>query len=93
MGTESILWESLGHITHADLRFEAERAIREGAPVERHWRVDDHSPYVETVVIGDRAGQASGGNATWGDWDAAAEVLRPDGEGIALDLDGNEVAP
>lgn len=91
---ELILWESLGRIVHSDLRFEAERAVLEGAPVERHIRTNSVVPLVvETVVIGDRAGQASGGNATWGDWDAAAEVLRPDGEGIALDLDGNEVAP
>ena len=81
-------------IIHSDLRTEAERAVAEGIHVERHIRTNSVMPLaVETVIIGDRAGQASGGNATWGDWDADAEVLRPDGEGIALDLDGNEVAP
>lgn len=76
-------------LTHVDLRQEAMKAYH----AEDDFQVYRASNGTETLIIGDRAGQASGGNATWGDWDAAAEVLRPDGEGIALDLDGNEVAP
>lgn len=83
---DSYLMDAAGLI-HTDLRMEAVKAYMAGLDFQVV-----HSGRTETLIIGDRAGQASGGNATWGDWDAAAEVLRPDGEGIALDLDGNEVA-
>lgn len=81
-------YRDVDSIQHIDLRNEAAQAYVGGT----YFRVVRRGS-TETLIIGDRAGQASGGNATWGDWDAAAEVLRPDGEGIALDLDGNEVAP
>lgn len=84
---DSYLMDAAGLI-HTDLRMEAVKAYLAG----RDFQVV-HSGRTETLIIGLRAGQASGGNVTWGDWDADAEVLRPDGEGIALDLDGNEVAP
>lgn len=87
---------TLKDIIHRDLRFEAEMALRDGSKATVHRRtVDNHPAVVETLVVqceyGTRAGQAAGGDAVWGDWDAEDEVLRTDGEGKAYGLDGKEV--
>lgn len=71
---------------HTDLRMEAAKAYVAG----KDFQVITEGR-VQTLIIGDRAGQAAGGDAVWGDWDAEDEVLRTDGEGKAYGLDGKEV--
>lgn len=46
---------------------------------------------VETLILGTRAGQAEDGSPVvdWGDYDAVAETLRRDSDGVLLDLRGN----
>lgn len=73
-------------VRHVDLRKEAGRLYVDGSDFQVI-----HVGKVETLIFGDRAGQAAGGDAVWGDWDAEDEVLRPDGEGKAYGLDGKEV--
>ena len=71
---------------HNDLRTEAMKAYNDGS----EFQVILLGP-VETLIIGKRAGQAAGGDASWGDWDAEEETIRMD-SGEHVDLYGKEVA-
>lgn len=82
------------YITHLDLRTVAHATLHNHpeaiADVYREGGT-------ETLVVGDRAGQASGGNASWGDWREASRTLRldergPEGEVLVVDLAGGLVA-
>jgi hypothetical protein len=71
-----------------DLRVEAVQCDRPWS-VEHYPLESRHSAVVETLVVGDRAGQAVEGveGPIWGDWDDAAQHLVTDG-GLVVRLDG-----
>jgi hypothetical protein len=72
-----------------DLRVEAVLCDRPWS-VEHYPLHSRHSTVVETLVVGDRAGQVVDGNETptWGDWDDAAQHLVTD-DGVVVRLDGS----
>lgn len=73
--------------THQDLlRIAATHLRQHGGTVDLY-----RHEGVETLVIGDRAGQAEGGTADWGDWDGDTETLRLDADGTRYDVRGNKV--
>lgn len=90
--------------SHLELRRAAEDALRAGESAElwvidavRHVRDDINHFKVVTLVVGDRAGQdgRESGSPAWGTWreDDRLVVLddpSPDGETLALCLDGTE---
>ena len=65
-------------ISALDLREEAIGALRRGERVQYHVADQYNGEAPETLVVGTRAGQAWGGTAVWGDWDAATETIRLD---------------
>lgn len=72
-----------------DLRHEAETAT---AQMDQ-WRVEHRQVAglpVETVILYEagRAGQATNGDAVWGDWDEDDQTLTTD-DGLTIDLDGH----
>ena len=72
-----------------DLCTDAEAALGRG-DVIRVERLPHHAGggTVETLVVGGRAGQASGDeDAVWGDWDEESRTIRTDQGGV-LHLDG-----
>lgn len=68
----------------ADLRAAAAEALSRGERIRAAWGAG-----VETLVLGVRAGQASGGAAVWGDWRDGRLHLGSH----QLDLDGVCVCP
>ncbi len=82
--------ETSSNVVHTNLRKTVESAIADGSSVTMHWRRDHRGQLVETVVIdGERAGQACGGDATWGDWDERTRTIRPDSDPhSSVGLDG-----
>jgi hypothetical protein len=70
-----------------DLRVEA-------VTCNRPWSVEHYplrsrpSTMVETLIVGDRAGQVVEGKPTWGTWDDDAQHLVTDG-GLVVCLDGS----
>lgn len=73
-------------LTHVDLKKEALKAYNDGFD----FQTVRMGP-VETLIVGDRAGQAAGGDASWGDWSAEDETIRMD-SGVRVDLYGRKVA-
>lgn len=73
-----------------DLRREALEALRRGDDFEIYER-SLNGVRVVTLVVDGRAGQASNGDASWGDWDDARQVIELD-SGEAVDLNGDLVA-
>lgn len=71
--------------THVDLKRQAETLRADGT----YYEVVRRGP-VETLIVGLRAGQAAGGDASWGDWDAEEETILMD-SGVRVDLHGREV--
>jgi hypothetical protein len=66
----------------------------EAIACDRPWRVA-HAPLhfnpsisVETLIVGARAGQVVGGDATWGAWEERAQHLVTD-DGVVICLDGS----
>jgi len=76
-----------------DLYTDAEAALARGEMI-RVERVPHHagSMMVETLIVGNRAGQATDGDAVWGDWDEEKRIIRTNG-GRAIQLDGREGEP
>lgn len=72
-----------------DLRMDAEAALGRGDAI-RVERVERGAGFaVETLIVGERAGQAAGeDDAVWGDWDEASRTLRT-ADGTVLRLDGS----
>lgn len=97
-----ITLNTLDRITALDLRTAARISLEDGTgTVELYRQPHGSNPSltVETLVVGGyRAGQAAGGDACWGDWDAAAQVLTadargPEGEVVRVGLDGVALRP
>jgi hypothetical protein len=87
---QTITAETLETITALDLRAAAEEAIASATVVGYHRHQEYNAQVVETVVIDGRAGQASGGDAVWGDWSESTSTLTTD-DGIRCSLDGSQV--
>ncbi|WNZ59869.1 hypothetical protein QEG98_28105 [Myxococcus sp. MxC21-1] len=82
--------ENLDEISPSDLQKEATQALARGERVELY-EGDWNGVRVSTLVVdGYRAGQASNGNASWGDWNEESQTVTLD-SGETVDLDGGEV--
>lgn len=89
--------DSLDTVTAVDLKNAAHTALGLGWTVD-HYLHPSGVPgclMVETLVVDDRAGQVTNGDAVWGDWDAATRTIRldergPQGEVLVAGLDGQE---
>lgn len=102
--TTTITAQNLDAITSLDLRKAAEQSLKLGPvlaslgiSVTLHRTQDGHGRTVETLVVGARAGQCTGGDSDWGDWDEQTHTLRldargPEGEALVVDLAGGLVA-
>lgn len=74
-----ITHSNIDRVVHSDIRHHVKRALAVGFAIEAHWRKDTNGQPVETVVFdGERAGQARGGDAEWGDWDEKTQTIRFD---------------
>lgn len=98
----SITKQNLDAISAADLRKVAEQVL-ETSPALEHlnptvtlYRAqDEQGRTIETLVVGDRAGQFAGGDCAWGTWSAATQTIRmdepgPDGETVMVGLSGRQ---
>lgn len=90
--------ETLDTIPYADLRRAAREALQRGEATEYvvHPSGVPGPVMVDTLVVGDRAGQVTNGDAVWGDWQAETRTILlddrgPEGEVLVAHLDGRQV--
>lgn len=94
---KNLTLDTVDEVVAQDLRATARAALARGESVEFY--LHPAAPgvpgciLVETVVVGDRAGQVTNGNAVWGDWFALNQSillddLGPEGEVLRAGLDG-----
>lgn len=80
--TEITTVEQAEDIAALDLHEEAIASLGRGESVRYHCeRAKNSGESIETLIVGDRAGQAQGGDAAWGDWsDKYQTITMDDGE-------------
>lgn len=96
---KSLTLDTVESVVAQDLQAIARQALERGEPVEFY--LHPASPgvkgciLVETLVVGNRAGQVTNGNAVWGDWFPVSQTivldeLGPQGEVLRASLDGTQ---
>lgn len=96
---KSLTLDTVDVVVARDLQATALQALERGEPVDYYLHPAGPEVkgciLVETLVIGDRAGQVTNGNADWGDWDEATHTILldatgPSGEALVAGLDGHQ---
>lgn len=96
---KALTLDTVEEVVARDLQADARQALERGEPVDFY--LHPASPgvqgciLVETLVVGDRAGQVTNGNAVWGDWFPESQTivldeLGPQGEVLRASLDGTQ---
>lgn len=96
---KSLTLDTVESVVARDLQAIARQALERGEPVDFY--LHPAAPevkgciLVETVVVGDRAGQVTNGNADWGSWFPESQTivldeLGPQGEVLRASLDGTQ---
>jgi len=86
----TITKSNVEQISALSLRYEAQKCLERGQTPELHKVAG-----VETLVVDDRAGQSTNGDALWGDWSEEKEVVYldetdSDGRPLVATLNGEQ---